>query len=389
MSELMPSRELSDIVSEIIGAAVNPSAWPIVADRVVEATKSTSFVILEYDLSAAKGIQIHMSTRLATVAGDMAQEILDGAAEMDNGIYEASATLPLYNLTSEAKTMGFSSTTDMVSNPFRDEVLRRTGAKARNLARINDIGPFLELIGLHAPYPGDPPKEVESFMNFLIPVIGKSLETGRIIRNLTHNYGALLDVFDLLDFGAAICEESGRIVIANARFNDTTKERDAISEIGGVVGALNSRDQTSLAQIIANAQQPEVAAEELITTLTRRSGRLPFVAKTAPIRDKEFAHKRPQLTLLLLLDPEDQDRLNALGLAAFGVLSPAEIEVCTLLVQGFATTEIATLRDTTVNTTQGQIKAVSAKLACRSRLDLVRLAIATTAPVKHEKEENH
>ena len=81
------------------------------------------------------------------------------------------------------------------------------------------------------------------------------------------------------------------------------------------------------------------------------------------------------------MDPEGEGRIDASGLAAFGVLSPAELEVCDLLVRGFETPAIAERRGTGLETARLQIKAAAAKLACRSRLDLVRLAMAARPPM--------
>lgn len=114
--------------------------------------------------------------------------------------------------------------------------------------------------------------------------------------------------------------------------------------------------------------------------LPRRFGRLPLVLCASPTRDRDLG---PHPTILLLaIDPEVGARLNADGLAMLGVLTEAEIEVCDLLVRGFETAAIAEHRETRAETTRDQIKAAAAKLACRSRLDILRLAMATTAPVR-------
>lgn len=88
------------------------------------------------------------------------------------------------------------------------------------------------------------------------------------------------------------------------------------------------------------------------------------------------------LTLLLVIDPERRRMLRSDGLAAFGLLSPAELEICEMLVQGSETRDIAEHRSTTLETTRGQIKQLNAKLGCRHRLDLMRLAMMTSAPMK-------
>jgi len=64
------------------------------------------------------------------------------------------------------------------------------------------------------------------------------------------------------------------------------------------------------------------------------------------------------------------------------VLTPSELEVCEYVIRGYETGAIATRRDTSKETTRDQIKAATAKLACRSRLDLLRLAMASHKPIR-------
>jgi DNA-binding CsgD family transcriptional regulator len=86
--------------------------------------------------------------------------------------------------------------------------------------------------------------------------------------------------------------------------------------------------------------------------------------------------------LLLVVDPEATDRVNADGIHALGVLSQAELDVCRMVVDGHSTAEIAERRGTSAQTATDQIKSALAKLSCATRLDIVRLAMATRPPGK-------
>lgn len=125
-------------------------------------------------------------------------------------------------------------------------------------------------------------------------------------------------------------------------------------------------------------------ARDLIGVLNRRSGRLPIIVRTAGLGERDLDSS--SLTLVLLVDPEDEGRLSTEGLAAFGLLTKAEQEVADLLVRGYGTNEIAEKRDTALATTRGQIKAISSKFSCGSRLDLVRLAMMTKPPNSDRQE---
>ncbi|MCA3486843.1 MAG: helix-turn-helix transcriptional regulator, partial [Rhodobacter sp.] len=110
--------------------------------------------------------------------------------------------------------------------------------------------------------------------------------------------------------------------------------------------------------------------------------RLPYVVRGAPVRADRIDRKGGLLALLLVLDPDDEGRVTARGLGALGILTRTELEVCELLVRGFSLTEIAQIRDKSPETIKDRSKSVIAKLVCRSRLDLVRLALATNPPLR-------
>lgn len=136
----------------------------------------------------------------------------------------------------------------------------------------------------------------------------------------------------------------------------------------------------ALCDCLAAAPTGAVAPPALSTVLPRRLGRAPLLLGAAPASDPG-RDGRHSAALVLLLDPEDEDRVSSEGLAAFGVLSPAELDICCHLARGLATDEVALVRETSVETARGQVESIRGKLGVRSRLDLLRLALATTPPV--------
>ncbi|WP_170329825.1 helix-turn-helix transcriptional regulator [Ruegeria arenilitoris] len=190
-----------------------------------------------------------------------------------------------------------------------------------------------------------------------------------------------MDAFDALDFAVALCKADGRILVSNQAFKETAAERDSLTDHSGTVGAALPSETDALRSILRSALDTRASPEHLITSLRRRSGRLPVIAKAAPIRESEVAPAT--LALFVLIDPEDSHCLNVSGLEAFNLLSPAELEVCEHIIRGTTTEEIAQLRSTSLNTTRDQIKSSTAKLACKSRLDLVRLALSARPPIRN------
>lgn len=380
------SLDVFDLIGQAIEASYRPDRWEAICDQVCSGFGATNFVFLSYDPEEAAGSRLYASENFRSVARNLGDELLSGAAEADNEIYLALLEAQPYQFASEAETLGLDRNSDIVSNPFRDAVLSRTGAKIRYGGKLNDVGPFLDVATMHLDHEDPLPRKVTQTMHHLMPIFGKALETGRIIERLTRRYYELLSAFDLLDFGAVVVEEDGRILASNRRFGELEMERDGLVPTSGILAATTPELTQRLNTLARLATRPDADAADLIASLPRRSGRLPYIVKAAPIRSGDLSRRPKTLALLLLIDPEENGRIGANGLEAFGLLSPDELQVCDLLVRGMETTEIARTRDVSQEETNTHVRTLTSKLAVRSRMDLVRLAMATHAPIRKEQK---
>jgi DNA-binding CsgD family transcriptional regulator len=247
--------------------------------------------------------------------------------------------------------------------------------------RLNDIGSWSDVGALHLTTPAaEIPPALKAESEILIPILGRTLEAARTLNGLHQLNGALINSFDMLDFGAAICDRTGRILVANEEFRYMAADRDGLTDIGGVAGATYSRDRNALATALMTAPDPNASPDRQICRLSRKSGRLPLIARTVPIAGRNLHRNSAPLTLLLVVDPESSDRVGAEGIGALGILTTAELEVCQMIVKGHTTSEIGSVRETSVQTVTYQVKSALSKLSCATRLDIVRRAMATRPP---------
>lgn len=377
----MIDAKLTEIVTGAIEATVHPVKWNATCDRIVNLFDATAFVMFEFNFQDFSGPHMHVSKELGSAGRHLIERTLTEMPPEEIDVFKRFSLQKRGELIPEASIYNVDHDLKMPANPFRDEVLAAVGSKSRNACRMNDIGPWADVAALHLPVYGvDIPAETREQMNLLFKVFGTCLETGRVVRNLTLSFGGLLDAFDQLAFGAVICEADGRILVSNAHFRDMARDGDAFTEAASFIQESSGGLSTRIGQLIRNAQFVQSDSNALITSLPKRSGGRPLVAKAAPLRDQEFGAQN--LSLVLIVDPADDKRLSADGLASFGLLTDAEQDVCNLLVKGFDTNEIAEHRDTTITTTRGQIKSLSSKLSCNSRLELVRLAMSSHVPLK-------
>ena len=374
----------TEIVTKAIEASTRPELWPEICDQMVSYTGATAFILFEFDFENFGGVRAAASSKFAKHGQDVIEQTLAGPPDVELDAYARFGEQPAMAMVSEHQLYGLNNDDGMPENPFRDRVLEVAGSKSRHVARINDIGPWADVAAIHASCAGeDVPPELHHVTNGLLPIFAKSLEAGRVIRGITKTYNSLLAAFDALDFGAALVDATGHIVVSNRSFGELASDRDALTDVGGIASSTHPGDSATLRGLITSAFAASAKPADLVGALQRRSGRLPLVVKAAPIREDDVS--RATLVLLLVIDPEDERRLNADGLAAFGLLTDAELEVCTYLMRGAPTEEIADLRDTSLETTRGQIKSARAKLACDTRLDLVRLAMSTRPPLQTKK----
>lgn len=377
------SIELREIVGDIISSVADRRCWEDVCDKITDRFGATGFMLFEYDLETHQSPRFSGSRRIREEVADYVKAFSEGDAEEDAASYERLARLPAGILVPEHEILELEHDLDMPPNAFREASMLAAGSKSRSAARINDIGPWMDVAALQMPiFAVDIPRQTFEEINFLLPLIGTAMESARIVSRLAGRFEMLMNAFDKLDFGLVFCSGAGQVILANRHFHDIALERDGVLVSGNTVSAHTFSDGIALQQMIASAASTEARPENLIMQVSRRSERRPMIAKAARVNLQDLGKNHSDTVMLLILDPEDETRIGISGIEAFGILSEAELEVCEMLLRGMPTDAIAEQRSTTLETTRSQIKSSRMKLSCLSRLDLLRLAIATSAPLK-------
>ena len=381
MARPLTPETVTDLALLAIEAAARPPAWRALCDRLAEEAGARAFIVLAYDLQDHSMPRVFGSGAIHGPAGVALTEAAGrGEGAEDLPTYRALARQPPGQVMSEHDLRGTGMDGAPAVNCWRDRMLAITGGRDRSVMKLNDVGPFLDCVAVHDARPHDGPLPFAQLAPFVHPMLARTLETTRVVSALVESHDRLMSLFDRLEFGAAFCTPDGRVITANPAFRRAARKGGGVRETSHGLTADDPAGTDALHRLLAAAIRPTTPPEGLTLTLRRRSSRSPLVLSAAPIRDRDLG--ATTAILLIAIDPEDGTRLNARGLARLGVLSNAEIEVCDLLVRGFETTAIAERRGTQPETTRDQIKAAAAKLACRSRLDILRLAMVTATPVQ-------
>ena len=371
---------VSDLAVAAIHATTDPQGWTRLCDLVADATDAAAFFVFAFNLEDRNMPSVFGShTAFSPAVMEMAERARQGDGSEDAVLYEELARSEPGKVLGERDLYRLPSSKPLPKNSWRDKMLAATGGHRRSLIKINDLGPFLDAAALHEG-PAAKGLPLEKLAPVLHPILSRTMETTRVVAALSESYDRLMTLFDRLDFGAAFCAADRRILTANRYLRSVIGDRDGLNEAFGKLVADTASGTEGLQKLVTDAIRPDTPPGLLTLSLTRRSGRLPLVVHVAPIQGRNVG--LGATVLVLVVDPEDGSRLNTKGIASFGLLTPAELEVCDLLVRGFETREIADQRGTQIQTTRDQIKLVAEKLNCHSRLEILRLAMATSTSLR-------
>jgi len=266
--------------------------------------------------------------------------------------------------------------------------LRETIGTLRRLAfRLNDNRGWFDGVTLAFPVGITfVPQAVIHDLRPLLPHMAKAVEIGRTFNQLRERYHAVLAVLDKVAVGLVLALETGEIVVANREAGRIFSLRDGIGKSRANRLDLRDSDETARLQAhvaaMARTASGEAGTAERVMRLMRPSGHHPFLVEVMPLRDSGAEiGQNLRGALIILVDPENQTDLNVAGFAALHQLTPAETQVCDLLIRGYQAPEIADIRRTSLSTARNQIAAVYLKTSTRRRGDLIRLVIRTLPPI--------
>ena len=260
-------------------------------------------------------------------------------------------------------------------------VRRRLGVKLNN-DKVWFDAMSIAFDGCHDRIPADALRSILP----LLPHMTKSVEIGRTFSQLKSRYASVLNALDRVRVGLAIALPSGEIIIANDETQRIFALKDGLSKSADGHLRCHESDQNSEIQAhivaAANTARGEGDRAESLMALRRPSNAEPFLVDIAPLSDTASnAETGLQGALITIIDPERIPHLKMTRFTTLYGLTPAEAEVCGLILHGLSVNEIAESRNTTPITTKNQINSVLSKTGAAKRADLIRLVIRVLPPV--------
>ena len=220
----------------------------------------------------------------------------------------------------------------------------------------------------------------------LVPHLARAIEMGRTFSLLRARYLAVLTALDRIDAGLAIALPDGQIIVCNHEAERILATRDGIAlgrnrRLRAASGDDSDTIRRGIAEAAVTASGEGIGLETRLQ-IRRREHSSPLLIDITPLADSG-RELDMHLTgaLVTLIDPDRTRPLNVDRFARLHAFSPAEREVCMLLLDGRSVVEIAEQRGTAQVTVKNQVTRLLAKSGARSRIELIRKIIRTLPPL--------
>ena len=383
----MLSRDGYATLTHIYDAASNLGRWRAALDEVARTVEAKAIALLIRRPQAAER-DLHMlnSTYLDFARSPWGIYYGLRLSRLQNPDWDCLSRQPVRRPTPDTVT---GLTTEELDRRADYAFLRkRLGIGRRVGFRLNADKVWFDAISLafDAEFDAAPERSVEA-TSLLLPHLTKAVELGRIFSVLKSRYAAVLTALDRVKVGLAIALPSGDIIVENGEARRILDMSDGLMKSRDGFLHCHVTDQSAeLAAAIGTAGQTargEADQPETLLAIARPSGADPLLVDVAPLKDGN-SELETQLAgaLITIIDPDRVPDLRMERFVALYDLTPAEAEVCGLILQGLSGEEIAERRNTTPITAKNQIAAILSKTGVRRRAELIRLVIRVLPPVE-------
>ncbi|MGZ9809577.1 helix-turn-helix transcriptional regulator [Pseudoroseicyclus sp. H15] len=311
----------------------------------------------------------------------------NGLDQDDDRAYQYLFDSPPLRFYDEPTMFGVENARDLPSSSIRD-LTQSLGYRMRYAATLNRNGPWLD--GFYCQTRSETEGRTllhDERIGVLLPLMAGVIELGRVFTTLRARYAAALTALDALGLAVFLVDDRGRLLEQNLEAQDILDQHDGLAlDRSGRLRARKAEDSAALTAAFEQVDDLTVSTPDASRIVVERpSARRSYLVSVQPLVDQAGElQTNLRCSFVTVIDPERSHRISVDGLRDLGGLTRAEIDVARLWIAGNDPTEICEIRNVSQNTLKTQMRIISQKLRCHGQADLVRLAVATSLPIRSD-----
>lgn len=368
-------------ISAIYDAALSDRHWQPALQAVSQQAQSLGAILL-----ASDNVGLPFQLEASSFPLEAVRHYFDNLGEFDRSVMHGAARRhPPLTILRDIDIWGVEPQLEQRAD--YQWLKEKIGARRRGLIRLSgDVG-WTDLLGLQFDVDWNERTQIaEDQLRLLLPHLSKVVALNRSFSLLRQRYHAAIAALDRFKIGACVIEPGGEVVVANWEARRIFDLGDGIrlhasNRIEFARGSDYRAFEEVVSRMVATAGGEDRDLEGLVL-VERKSGSRPFILDVAPLRDSNAEIERGfRGVLLFVIDPQNLATISIDRMAMLFALTPAETEVCRLMMLGLSSGEVAERRSVAEGTIKTQFRAIYSKTGVHRRVDLIRLALTIDPPI--------
>ena len=370
----MPSKPtILELIELVYRAAAEPSGWPVVLQRLVEALDGTSGTIHHHQLPS----------QASNVSADWNLD--------SNAISEYTSYYGFRNIwrthRPEVLRRGSINTSQSMcpdevfrSSEYYNDFLRRYNLFHCLVGTLRDDKAVSSNLTVFRPQ-GAPNfnGEARKLLAILMPHLMRAFELHNRIQGLEGKTSALEDILNLRPTAIVLLDWRGRVVFANEAAAALCQVENSVRLTKSGIVAASPSENRLLARLISGALHPGIGGAKDpggMMHVSRVSFGRPLQLFVAPVRSETLEPgNRIPAAVVFIADPDRNPRLPAEQLQQMYGLTRAESRLAQLLLAGFDLKQSSDQLGVRMSTVRAQLKSIFVKTETNRQSDLLRLLL--------------
>ena len=372
----MKEEELSNLISSVYDAALDPTQWPRLAQMLARSFDAESSAI--FQLNLAEG-----SAGLLGITGNF-----DAKAMSEYEAYYHQKDLWAIAMSQSAAGRAMLGTEIVGEVEYLNSEIFNDFAK--RLEMFWFVGSvvalekqFMGAIGIHRPHAARAfEAEDKHRLDLLLPHLSRAMLLQRRLHGLTQDNRIALDALEKLSVGMIAVDARATVLFANPTAERLLRAGLGLTCRQGCLGASDPTKDGELRHLIRQAGLAALGRSSEtggVLALPRPNGR-PLSLLICPLRPHALTlGASVPAALLIFSDPDASPSTSTQALIDLYGLTPAEARLMTALVDGERLEDYADRQGISVNTARTQSKQIFAKTGHSRQADLIREVLANPA----------